>query len=45
MNHPQGAGVLFGESGQDDVGKVDEKRTDGLFGRVIKPEEHNKHFS
>lgn len=37
MDNSQGAGVLFGQSGQEDVGKVDEKSTDGLFGRVEKP--------
>lgn len=33
----QGARVLLGERGQEDVGKVDEEGADGLFGRVEKP--------
>lgn len=37
-DNSQRAWVLFGESGQEDVGKVDKQSTDGLFGRVIKPE-------
>lgn len=36
----QRAWVLFGEGGQEDVGKVDEKGADGLLGRVVKPETH-----
>lgn len=37
INNSQGAWVLFGERGQEDVGKVDEKSTDGLLGCVEKP--------
>lgn len=37
INNSQGARVLFGERGQEDVGKVDEKGTDGLLGCVEKP--------
>lgn len=33
----QGARVLLGERGQEDIGKVDEKGTDGLFRCVEKP--------
>lgn len=38
----QGAGVLFGERGQEDIGEVDEKSADGLLGRVEEPEEKEK---
>lgn len=27
----QGAWILFGKGGQEDIGKVDEKRTNGLL--------------
>lgn len=37
VSNSQGAWVLFGERGQEDVGKVNEKSTDGLLGRVKKP--------
>lgn len=39
VNYSQGAGVFFGKCRQEDIGKVDEKSTDGLLGRVKKPEE------
>lgn len=37
MGDSQGARVFFGQRGQEDVGKVDEQSTDGLFGCVEKP--------
>lgn len=37
MSISQGTWVFFGERGQENVGKVDEKSTDGLLGRVKKP--------
>lgn len=36
----QGARVLLGECGQEDVGEVDEQRSDGLLGRVKEPGKH-----
>lgn len=40
MDDSQGAWIFFGERRQEDVGKVDEKSTDGLFGCVEKPGKH-----
>ena len=40
IDHLQGAWIFFGERWQEDVGKVDEKSTDGLFGCVEKPGKH-----
>lgn len=37
MMNLQGARVLLGERGQEDIGKVDEEGTDGLFRGVEKP--------
>lgn len=37
LKNLQRAGVLFGESGQEDIGKVDEESTYGLFGCIKKP--------
>lgn len=38
----QGAWVLFGECGQENVGEVDEKSTNGLLGCVEKPGKDSK---
>lgn len=38
----QGARVLFGERGEEDVGKVDEEGANGLFGRVKEPGKETK---
>lgn len=42
LNNSQGARVLFGERGQEDVGKVDEESADGLLGRVEEPGKDEK---
>lgn len=42
ISDSQGAGVLFGERGQEDVGEVDEKCADGLLGRVEEPEKKKR---
>ena len=41
----QRAGVVFGEGGQEHVGKVDEERTNALLRCVIKPNEQNPTLS
>lgn len=42
MPDSQRAGVGFGQSGQEDIGKVDEQGSNGLLGGVIKPTVDNK---